>query len=459
MSFLWSKYHGYFDNSDIVTDKEKSARSYASYFYVRLLKMFHYEGLPDTIPQDVLEYYLLRNGSCFITEVEADVPENTQVGVEGKSSQLFAFIGTPGERLDAYYRPTKYICNNPYLNVSFEKAMWGDEGIFAINDSMWLGLNPLIQRYSYLMAENLVTMRTADIMLRVIALITAPDDKTKAAADEFLSNIEAGKLGAIGDNPFFSGIQMQSPPSNNGSYLTQFIELHQYYKGSFYNEIGLQANFNMKREAIGVGEAALTQDSLLPLCDDMLEKRREMCEKFGDLYNIKVDVDFSSAWKHLREEIESELVENSQLLKGGEDQENGETDQNPDGIRDNEDSEIDNGEENSGEENSGEENSGEENSGKENSGEENSGEENSGEETTGEEGSEKISSEESTGEDPEESDDGESGEDVIVETVVEKEGESDIEITVEVKGEADETNEEDSGSVDSAKRTVSDDEL
>lgn len=318
--YRWERYSSKaYQDSDVITDKERCARSYAGYFYTRLLKMFKYDGLPDTIPQDVLEYYLLRNGSCFITK--AKIPTNqeagTQVGADD-DEQLFAFIGNPGGIHDAYYRPTLYVVSNPYLQLTFEKPMWGDEGVFCINDSMWIGLDPLIRRYSYLMAENVLTMRTADIMLRIVALISASDDKTKAAADEYLANIEDGKLGAIGDSPFFDGVKMQSPPSNNGSYLTQFIELHQYYKGSFYNEIGLQANFNMKREAIGVGEAAMGEDSLLPLCDDMLEKRKEMCEKLNSLYGLNVTVDFSSAWKQNREEINLDLeAKKSELFEEG----------------------------------------------------------------------------------------------------------------------------------------------
>lgn len=318
--YRWERYSSKaYQDSDVITDKERCARSYAGYFYTRLLKMFKYDGLPDTIPQDVLEYYLLRNGSCFITKakIPSDQEEGTQVGAND-DEQLFAFIGNPGGIHDAYYRPTLYVVSNPYLHLTFEKPMWGDEGVFCINDSMWIGLDPLIRRYSYLMAENVLTMRTADIMLRIVALISASDDKTKAAADEYLTKIEDGKLGVIGDSPFFDGVKMQSPPSNNGSYLTQFIELHQYYKGSFYNEIGLQANFNMKREAIGVGEAAMGEDSLLPLCDDMLEKRKEMCEKLNSLYGLNVTVDFSSAWKQNREEIALDLdAKKSELFEEG----------------------------------------------------------------------------------------------------------------------------------------------
>lgn len=294
MGYAWERYRApFFELGDVVLDKEKSANAYSGYMYLRLLEMFEYKNLPATIPKDVLEYYLMRNGSCFITE---------------ERSQLWCFIGNPGGEPDPYYRPTRYVCANPALNVSFQKDMWGDEGVFCVNDSIWMGLDPLIRRYSYLMAENLISMRSADIMLRIVALLSAHDDASKASADQYIRDIVDGKLSAVGDNPFFEGITLQSPPSNNGSYLTQFIELHQYYKGSFFNEIGLRANFNMKREAIGVGEAALGEDSLLPLCDNMLAKRKEFCDRVNSLYGTDISVDFTSIWKDKRKEAELNLV-------------------------------------------------------------------------------------------------------------------------------------------------------
>ena len=170
-----------------------------------------------------------------------------------------------------------------------------------------------------LLAENVITLRTADIMLRVVALLSAPDDKTKIAAEQYLKDLENGKLGVIGENRFFDGVKMQSPPSNNGSYLTQFIELQQYYKGSFFNEIGLSASFNMKREAIGEGEATLNEDTLAPLIDTMLECRQEDVSRLNDLFGLNIKVDFDSSWKQNIEETRLNMaVLESDVNKGDE---------------------------------------------------------------------------------------------------------------------------------------------
>ena len=296
---------------EYVTDKEVSSDAYIRYMIIRLQKMFKYENLPDTIPKEYLENYLLLNGTCFVTQVDG---------------KLYALNGTYGGEPDAYYRPTKYVVANPGLKLSKTYDI-NNDGVLMRNDPLWIGLYPLMARYATLMSENILTIRVADIMLRVMAMLTAPDDKTRIAAEEFLKKLEKGEIGVIGENRFFDeGVKMQSPPSNNGSYLTQFIELQQYFKGSFYNEIGLNANFNMKREAIGDGESSLNEDSLLPLCEQMLQCRQEDIDKLNKMFGTNISVDFDSAWKNNQKSIKIELEkaenEASQLAEGGDENEN-----------------------------------------------------------------------------------------------------------------------------------------
>lgn len=276
---------------DYVRDKKMSSKAYINYMTIRLQKMFKYTNLPETIPREMLEYYLMINGTCFITKHE--------------DGNLYAFTGSFGGEPDPYYKPTKYIVANPALKLSKEFDINSD-GVLIRNDSIWQGLYPLMARYASLMAENILTLRSADVMLRVIAMLTAPDDKTKIAAETYLKKLENGEFGVIAENRFFEGVKMQSPPSNNGSYLTQFIELHQYLKGSFYNEVGLNANFNMKREALGDGESSLNEDSLLPLCDEMLRCRQEDIQKVNEMFGTDITVEFDSSWA--QNVIEKELT-------------------------------------------------------------------------------------------------------------------------------------------------------
>lgn len=277
---------------EFVTDKSKSSASIINYMLARLQKMFKYSGLPDSIPRQYLENYLLVNGSCIIARDKKNPSDPS----------IYAFVGAAGGEPDIYYRPTRYMVANPSLNFSAEYYISSTDpnhepdAVLIRNDTMWQGLYPMMARYAALISENLLTIRTADVMLRVLALITAPDDTSRLAADQFLKDITEGHLASIAENRFLDGIRMQNPPSNNGSYLTQFIELHQYLVGSFYNEVGLNANYNMKREALSESETGLNDDSLMPLCEDMLRCRREDMASVNALFGTSIQVDFDSSW-------------------------------------------------------------------------------------------------------------------------------------------------------------------
>lgn len=276
--------------------------------------MFEYKNLPDSIDSDVLERYLQLNGATCVTKY---------------MDNLYCFAGSVGGMQDVYYKPSLFVVSNPHLDKGFSKNIIitrhrdhlvdlptdSQEGVLMRNDTEWVGLTPLIARYAVLMAENCLTVRSADVMLRIIAMISAPNDKVMKSALDYLKRLENGEFGVIGDSQFSDGIKMQSPPSNNGSYLTQFIELQQYLKGSFFGELGLRANYNMKREAIGTGESTLDEDSILPLCDNMLMCRRQDIEQVNNLYGTDIEVNFSSAW--LRSHIENDNALISQVLTSG----------------------------------------------------------------------------------------------------------------------------------------------
>ena len=298
-----------------VKDKKKSSKYWFQYLLVRTKMMFQYKGLPDTIDSTILERYLQVNGIACITEVDG---------------KLYAFNGSMGGKQDIYYKPTLFVVANPHFKQTFSKnIIIGEEGtdfnespidsqpgVLMRNDSEWVGLSPLIAKYSVMLAENLLTIRSADVMLRIIALITASSDKSYKSAMAYLNKLEKGEFGAISDDSFSENqINMQSPPSNNGSYLTQFIELHQYLIGSFFNELGLRANYNMKREAIGQGESSMDEDAIMPLCDDMLLRRKEDVAKINSMYGTDISVDYSSAW--LSNKIERSLMILSQLNESG----------------------------------------------------------------------------------------------------------------------------------------------
>lgn len=281
------------------SDKAKVFENYCKYTFTRTQSMFTYEGLPDTIPVQWLESYLQRNGSCCIAEHEG---------------KLYALLGNAGGELDEYYQPTIYTVANPALNLS-KSFKIGEDCVYCKNDYDALGLVPLVSRYCGLMTENLLTVRISDINMRMMNLLSAPDDNTLQSTKQYLKDLEEGKLGVVGETPFFDGLKLQSKGVGNGDYMIQFIELQQYLKGSMYNELGINANFNMKREALSGQEVALNDDALMPLIDDMLKQRRAMCDELNQMFGLNVSVDYGSTWHS--NVVEKQLISEEELGANG----------------------------------------------------------------------------------------------------------------------------------------------
>lgn len=284
------------------SDKKQGAMQYVAYMLNRTQSMFEYTGLPESLPQRELELMLQTNGFIAIP-----IPSK----VEGVKGNIYAFAegaSLGGER-NVYYMPT--ICNiaSPALNWSGSLKI-GEECIVIPNDSLYIGLLPMFSRYASMLAENDVTIRLADINARIIDLLSAPDDRTRKSAESYLKDIEEGKLGVIADNTFLEGIKSQ-PYASSGSTnnITQLIELQQYLKAGWYNDIGLNANYNMKRESINSEEAQLNSDALLPLALDMLRMRMIGFDLVNRYCGTNIGVELATSWRVRQEEQERTLSE------------------------------------------------------------------------------------------------------------------------------------------------------
>lgn len=263
-----------------IRDKDTAVTEFIANTLAKTQSMFEYEGLPDSIPQKELERLLQTTGNAFVTSVD---------GV------LYALSGGKGGEPDVYGRATLYTVANPALKLNKTYDIQKD-GVLIENDSNGESLLPLIGRYAVLHTDGLISLNTASILTRITMLISASDDKTKQSAEEFLSKIENGEFSIIGENAFFKGVNMQTAPTTNSVYITQLIELIQYYKASMYNELGLNANYNMKRERLNLGEVSMNVDVLLPYVDNMLKERQNAVEKINAMFDTEISVKLASSW-------------------------------------------------------------------------------------------------------------------------------------------------------------------
>lgn len=277
-----------------IKDKDTAVLSFVENSLAKTQSMFKYEGLPESIPQDEIEKLLQTTGNCFVTKVD---------GV------LYALSGGLGGEPDVYNRPTLYTVANPALKLNKTYKVETD-GVLIKNDTNGNSLLPIIGKYAVLHTDGLISLNTASVLTRITMLISASDDKTKQSADLFLQKILDGEFSIIGENAFFKGVNMQTAPTTNSVYITQLIEMIQYYKASLYNELGLNANYNMKRERLNLGEVSMNVDALLPYVDNMLNERQKAVTKINEKYGTDISVSLNSSWNLEHENFET-LVENT----------------------------------------------------------------------------------------------------------------------------------------------------
>lgn len=289
-------------------DKEYAVKQCVIQMLNKSTKIFKYENLPDTIKTKDLETQLQVGGFAIWKEVDG---------------KLYTFTGGLGGKPNPYYLPTLAIVANPALNYN-DSLTIDKDCVVMLNDHFYQGLMPMHSKYGRLLIEAEISLKYAIINARVPALIQADNDNTYQSALEFFNKVVEGKeYGVISSQEFFDGIR--SHDFYKQPYIKDLIEAIQYIKGSWFNAIGLNAAFNMKREAINEAEATLNEDILFPDLDTMLECRQKALEKVNNMYGTNITVDFDSVWKqnkkleHLNVEAQKAEID---ALKNDENEEN-----------------------------------------------------------------------------------------------------------------------------------------
>lgn len=294
------------DMVDILKDKSALMKSYVRYMLSQTVEMFEYDGLPDTIPQKEIEILHQMNRFAIWKKVD---------------DKLYVFFGGLGGVLNEYYHPTRAIISNPYLNYTADLEI-DKECVVTFNDKLRTGLLPMFNKYATLLAECDISLRFACINARIPSLISADDDNTKDSAQAVLNKIWNGEeFGIILNKRLLdvkTGMMTNEFGSKGNNNIKDLIELRQYIKSSWYMELGIQSNYNMKRESLNSSETTMDESVLLPLIDDMLKSREDGLKKVNEMFGTNITVKLSSSWEKIREEIKNELAKQKSEIEKSE---------------------------------------------------------------------------------------------------------------------------------------------
>lgn len=268
-----------------ITNKKEQLSKFRADMLNKSLTMFEWKNLPDTLPAVEIEKQLQTNGYSIIAKVQGNV---------------YAFQGGFSGQ-DPYNQPTKAIVNNPSLNYNGTFTI-NEDCVIIKNDDMQQGLIHIYNKYGTLLIENQITMLMTDYNYRMPFTISSKDDTTTQSAREYLQKVIDGSLGVIGEAKLFDALKV-TPTNNKG--VNSFADLYgyqQFIEAQLNNTIGLATNNNMKRERLTTNEIEVNKNASYPLIDNMLRNRKQAVEKINKMFDLDIDVEFSSIWNGTNED-------------------------------------------------------------------------------------------------------------------------------------------------------------
>ena len=321
---------------DFMLDKDRAMRHNLRWLLNKTAEMFEYENLPDSLPRIALERLLQLCGSVAIWRVPehykpvgygADFTDTVSV-----QDNIYAFNYTLAENPDPYDEPYKVVITSPGFRPTISETLEINKDVVVIrNDTYYQGLYQLHKKYAYLLTEAEISLRSTLITLRDQITFVAKNERQRAEANSYMQAREAGTFAAILAPELGSEFgAIQHDGRSNAVELA--VNGIQAIKSAWFNEIGLNPSFSLKREYTSAQEIDSNTDLLQPIVDDMFYCRQKGVEQMNRLFGTNVSVKKSSAWEIKEREIdlaieaeeaEIEAMENADTVLA---EEGGETD-------------------------------------------------------------------------------------------------------------------------------------
>lgn len=303
------------DSDDYALNKRRLIRDNLDWLLNKTAVMFEYDNLPPTIPAIALERLLQWAGSCVIWRVPAVHkpvgygPSFNYSGLVDQTSdaepeQLYAFKYTLADAPDPYDEPFRVVVTSPGFRPTISETLEINKDVAIIrNDTNYRGLYVLHKKYAELLAEAEISLRSTLLVLRDQLLFVAKTEKQRKAVEAYMNAREIGKPSFIVANDLGTPLEtlIQNSRSNSVELAVNGL---QAIKAAWYNEIGLNPSFSMKREYTSAQEIDTQTDLLMPIIDDMYESRRIGIENVNALFGTNISVHKSSAWKMKEKSIE-----------------------------------------------------------------------------------------------------------------------------------------------------------
>ena len=278
-----------YDLIEDVTDVFAGYNYYVNYLYEKLIRIFKYENLPDTIPRDALENYILTFGYAGVTQTKLN---NEDILVAVPCTKY-------GVGLYPNYEPLAQYCT-PLIEGT-DLAV-GVDIVVIKNNSYQISCDNIVKRYARQLADCDATINILTSNARIPVL---PSFDNEEGAESYKAVMIANRLGQVDtvlDKSFIQkGVFTPFADNSTVSKIMDCVQARNEILRTFLSEIGI-TSANDKRERMVVDEVNVNSQMLLFNVADMLECRQKAVEEINALYGTNITVDLSDEYKFIKDE-------------------------------------------------------------------------------------------------------------------------------------------------------------
>lgn len=244
------------------------------------MRLFTYEGLPETIPAHVVDIMSYLRGYAGIVKLA--------------SGDWICASETSLNGVTDYYDIFKNITFSTPLH--FGQRTIGKTGFIIRNTSLMQPLMPKIERYAMLLSHADISLVCELVNLRETDVIEAITEQAAKSADMQAQKRYDGEIMTL-VNDGFAMLRHNFVPSKSQQENIRLFDLRNDILGAYLEEIGIK-KAQKKREREVVSEVAADEPMLKLNISDMLEVKQKDWEKFNTAtgHNVKVtcNIDYLS---------------------------------------------------------------------------------------------------------------------------------------------------------------------
>lgn len=242
--------------------------------FSRLMRLFIYDGLGDSLPQKEIEERLYLLGHCGITQYD------------GKMTAFFGSFFGPTVYQDEF---TNYTVHSPIYSNTYKI---NDDIVVIENNSLKIPCIEHVNHYSYLLAHAEVTLIKALIEARDAGGVPiAENEKAKQSLLAYQKAMYQGKVSVVSDLAGI-GVNYLGADRRTSVNIVDLWEVRKNLLKSFYADIGVRASFDKRSNAV-IDEVTSDTSMLLYNISDMLEERKKGCDRVNKLFGTNWSVRLS----------------------------------------------------------------------------------------------------------------------------------------------------------------------